>query len=83
MEPLTLSDPVGALGPFERLKLIKSRANVLPLADGRAIRLLSETSFQLTDSSGCHLQYGSVESIEYEPYLINEYRKQLPLRSAK
>mgnify|MGYP007011098168 CR=1 FL=1 len=79
MDALTLVEPNGPLGPFELLKQHKARTGpVLHLADGRCIRLLSDTSFQLTDSSGKHLQYGSVENIEYQPNLINEHRKQNP-----
>jgi len=79
MDALTLVEPNGPLGPFELLKQHKARtARLLYLADGRGIRLLSDTSFQLTDPSGKHLQYGSVECIEYQPHLINEYRKQNP-----
>jgi hypothetical protein len=84
MDTLELEDayPLRGVDPFiETQKLVRAR-QALVLADGRQIRLLSETSFQLTTSSGRHIQYGNIEHIEYEPHLINEYRKQQPQRIA-
>jgi hypothetical protein len=82
MDDLTLQDdyPLRGVDPFlETQKLVRARQS-LTLADGRQIRLLSDTSFQLTTPSGKHIQYGSVENVVYEPYLVNEYRKQQPPR---
>lgn len=39
------------------------------LHDGRQIRLLSWTSFQLCDIDGRHISYGVIEHIEYPQVL--------------